>query len=434
MPQLDLGSVLGPQGPKGDPGNQGTVGPRGPQGEQGDAGKDATINGVNALTIETGDGLEATMTGSAYNLKLTDKTLNAVRVVPTFTRPNLLDNWYFGRPVDQRGGMLQLAGTMLYSDAACTQAMFGSTKTTSIVKVSNIAAHPIDDSTVYVKLADCVRGYTGNGYTVDRWKLLGSVHFVKIEAGSITLRKPANTADFVYAQYFEGDTFEFLRGKTATISAMDSSGNVYSKTLLIPASGVFDSDNLYIGDNWWIDLIVLSSGDFCIRFVSTTKTETALGIQAAKLELGPTQTLAHQENGVWVLNEVPEYGEQLRRCQMYQFEAFDRTFAGQGYLAQVKAIDSTQAYGVLPTPVTMREGGIPALVTDCSAANPYGAFGIYSMGYSGGAGVITGLSLFSRVQNGVILRAVGSNFVAGNDYQIWVDNQSAHQILLNLNL
>ena len=38
---------------------------------------------------------------------------------------------------------------------------------------------------------------------------------------------------------------------------------------------------------------------------------------AAKLELGTQQTLAHQENGVWVLNEIPNYGEQLRRCRRY---------------------------------------------------------------------------------------------------------------------
>ena len=91
MATLDLGSVLGPrgeqgptgpqgpkgdtgdtgpQGPKGDPGSQGAQGPTGPQGEKGDAGKNATINGVNALTIETGDGLEAEMSGGVYRLKM----------------------------------------------------------------------------------------------------------------------------------------------------------------------------------------------------------------------------------------------------------------------------------------------------------------------------------------------------------------------------
>ena len=42
-------------------------------------------------------------------------------------------------------------------------------------------------------------------------------------------------------------------------------------------------------------------------------------IKAVKLELGTQQTLAHQDtNGVWVLNEIPDYGEQLARCQRYR--------------------------------------------------------------------------------------------------------------------
>ena len=43
----------------------------------------------------------------------------------------------------------------------------------------------------------------------------------------------------------------------------------------------------------------------------------AIGLVAIKLELGPQQTLAHQENGVRVLNEIPDYAEQLLKCQRY---------------------------------------------------------------------------------------------------------------------
>ena len=43
-------------------------------------------------------------------------------------------------------------------------------------------------------------------------------------------------------------------------------------------------------------------------------TDNSVTLLAAKLELGDTQTLAHKENGVWVLNEIPDFGEQLRRC------------------------------------------------------------------------------------------------------------------------
>lgn len=104
MATLDLGSVLGPrgeqgptgpqgpkgdtgdtgpQGPKGDPGNQGAQGPTGPQGEKGDAGKNATINGVNALTIETGDGLEAEMSGGVYRLKMAGGSDMAAHIART---------------------------------------------------------------------------------------------------------------------------------------------------------------------------------------------------------------------------------------------------------------------------------------------------------------------------------------------------------------
>ena len=39
---------------------------------------------------------------------------------------------------------------------------------------------------------------------------------------------------------------------------------------------------------------------------------------AMKLELGSQQTLAHQNaDGNWVLNEIPDYGEQLAKCQRY---------------------------------------------------------------------------------------------------------------------
>lgn len=73
-------SLTGPQGetgPKGDTGEQGPQGEAGPQGEQGEQGvpgadgKDgapATINGVNALTIEAKDGIKATQEGDKLTI------------------------------------------------------------------------------------------------------------------------------------------------------------------------------------------------------------------------------------------------------------------------------------------------------------------------------------------------------------------------------
>ena len=46
--------------------------------------------------------------------------------------------------------------------------------------------------------------------------------------------------------------------------------------------------------------------------------DTSAKVKAMKLELGPTQTLAYQdEEGNWQLFETPDYGEELAKCQRY---------------------------------------------------------------------------------------------------------------------
>ena len=45
---------------------------------------------------------------------------------------------------------------------------------------------------------------------------------------------------------------------------------------------------------------------------------SSVTIAAVKLERGSTQTLAHQDsNGNWVLNEIPDYADELAKCQRY---------------------------------------------------------------------------------------------------------------------
>lgn len=58
----------GAQGPKGDKGDTGDTGPTGDAGPQGAAGASATINGVNALTLNATGGLSGSQSGSTYTL------------------------------------------------------------------------------------------------------------------------------------------------------------------------------------------------------------------------------------------------------------------------------------------------------------------------------------------------------------------------------
>ena len=118
MPQIDLGQVVGAQGP------QGIQGPQGAQGIQGPAGPAATINGVNALTIEAGANIDLAQEGGTATLSVqTDSTPTADSTKPVQSggvlaalnnKPNrnLLDNWYFMNPVNQRGvsGTISEAG------------------------------------------------------------------------------------------------------------------------------------------------------------------------------------------------------------------------------------------------------------------------------------------------------------------------------------
>lgn len=227
MPQIDLGQVVGAQGP------QGIQGPQGAQGIQGPAGPAATINGVNALTIEAGANIDLAQEGGTATLSVpTDSTPTADSTKPVQSggvlaalnnKPNrnLLDNWYFMNPVNQRG----VSGTI--SEA---------------------------------------------GYFIDRWKLV---------SGSVTLTSTGITINGTISQVLEN-----AAGTNVTASALTTTGIV---------SVSYDN----------------SSKTFTI-------TGTGQTFVATKLELGSQQTLAHQdEDGNWVLNEIPDYGEELAKCQRY---------------------------------------------------------------------------------------------------------------------
>lgn len=167
--------------------------------------------------------------------------------------PNLLDNWFFGRPVNQRG----------------------------------------------------LTEYTAAGYTVDRWKLdIGGA--ITLEDGCICLKK----AGTYLGEYF--DDFDQFIGMTLTGSVLLSDGTLRTGSFVY--NGVVNQGQIFFS----------SELGFYIQRLSSSLTQCEINalvdnvkIKAAKLELGDTQTLAHKENGVWVLNEIPDYGEQLARCQRY---------------------------------------------------------------------------------------------------------------------
>ena len=90
-----------------------------------------------------------------------------------------------------------------------------------------------------------------------------------------------------------------------------------------------------------------STDNLYVSFQSTTSVK----LKAVKLERGTTQTLAHQdEDGNWVLNEIPDYGEELAKCQRYCY-----VLDGSPYNPQFRAdVSEDRLIGEIPFPVTMR--------------------------------------------------------------------------------
>ena len=182
--------------------------------------------------------------------------------------PNLLDNWYFVAPINQRG------------------------------KTSYTLTEPV----------------------IDRWCI--SKGSLELTANGVILRQNT-TAELAYLQQkFEYDPN--LANKPAVFSAIVNN-KLYTLKCTMSAQ-----NNRYTSAADGVELYLNYSSDYARVCIQTIKDNSvALTIQAAKLELGDRQTLAHQDtSGKWVLNDPPPNKQQeLAKCQRY-FEPF---VAGRGF-------------------------------------------------------------------------------------------------------
>lgn len=177
-------------------------------------------------------------------------------------RPNLLDNWYFVGGGSQQGG-----GQFPINQRGQTR-------------------------------------YTTEGYTIDRWRTWGNVT-LEIASDGIALSNSGDTNGL----FCNLENWEVADGTPVTLSAL------FAGNKLITVTGVSASQ---------IDIATprLEDGVYANFYRATNTTHVSIRlptsasakVRAIKLELGDTQTLAHQENGKWVLNEIPNYTEQLLRC------------------------------------------------------------------------------------------------------------------------
>ena len=207
--------------------------------------------------------------------------LGAGDLVIQYSRPNLLDNWYFV------GGGSQLGDGVF----------------------------PINQ-----------RGqaaYSGAGYSIDRWEL-GAGSGITIYSNYVELKSIASPS-----RRFR-QTLTLPAGKY-TFSCLLASGSNNNGSADVNGASITLKEGTLTSYT-----VTHAGGSFSVSLSSGAEGKK-INIIACKLELGSYQTLAHNEGTdaipIWVLNEIPAYSEEFKKCLMY----FERV-KGQWSIPKLKLL------------------------------------------------------------------------------------------------
>lgn len=186
---------------------------------------------------------------------------------------------------------------------------------------------------------------------MDRWKFNNNNGKIVLDDTGIMFTGLYNYAEFDQRYEFP----ENLSGKECTASilvdSLSGEGNFF---LVIQNQEEYRTLQLSTGLNTFTSTFWSNSTTLRFFIQSQNVNESnppKIHLLAAKLELGSTQTLAHKENGVWVLNEIPDYGEQLRRCQLYRWRFCPAEYVGS---AIAFGISANAARALIYLPEQMR--------------------------------------------------------------------------------
>lgn len=185
------------------------------------------------------------------------------------SNPNLLDNWYFLDPINQRGQT----------------------------------------------------EYKVSGYTIDRWRNENpsANTVISITPNGLSFSGSWNSAGHFFSNILDISP-DFFYGKKLTGSLLVD-GQLLSGSITVRQQyGEWDADTFAGNDDVFFQFQMTPIGKF--RFIiiyKQTAVENAVTLQAAKLELGSVQTLAHQDpDGKWILNDAPpNKALELAKCQRY---------------------------------------------------------------------------------------------------------------------
>jgi len=221
------------------------------------------------MEAHIGDTAKHLPSGGTTGYLLVKSSGNVVEWRPPMSNPNLLDNWYFLDPINQRGAT----------------------------------------------------EYAGSRYVIDRWFFAGGDATLLVGNSGVTIPK-----DKLIGQKFENIIIEKLIGQILTFSVMLSDGTLYSGTAKFQiGTDLSFVENSNIKLFWWEN----GGGYFSIYAVGTEKTAKAAKLELGSQQTLAHQ----DESGNWVLNDPPpNKALELLKCQRYyQVNKTSQYIAGSMY-------------------------------------------------------------------------------------------------------
>ena len=317
---------------KGAPGAKGETGANGADGKDGAPGKDGpqgpTGKSAYQYAVDGGyTGTEAQFQALLNDIpnkqpKLTGTPGQAVGfgadgaavAVAGWSNPNLLINWYFADPVNQRGQ----------------------------------------------------KTYTNNGYTIDKWYVAQRDYGTSVIVDDIgvtfrvTSKGTNKNGAFVY------QTLPSLKAGTYTysvlVSQLNGSGVMGVDQNEAPWGVLSQEIPLKPGLNTVTFTIANDVGRIGIFLAKRVLDIASFKFVAAKLELGSHQTLAHKDAaGNWVLNDPPpDKTPEMLKCQRY-YQVFS-----SADMRPVKAVDFRPPMRVDPAFSTIEINGVTYYTADAN--------------------------------------------------------------------
>ena len=186
--------------------------------------------------------------------------------------------------------------------------------------------------------------YSGVTYTIDRWQQKASSDVTTVNVGSVTFGKSTNVGPFII-QVVENLSALAGRQVTFSVKILAIEGVVRLRFLKTDYSNEAESGNIN-STGIFSFTHTITSETIGVAIVATTA-GAKVTLESAKLELGPVSTLA---------NDPPaDFGEELRKCQRYLFNAIDAPASGVGAaLGTGIALSETEIRILLPIPAHMR--------------------------------------------------------------------------------